>query len=211
MRVWVRLGSWLVRPTLRSNRQPWINRYKNDRLIAMVRCEMVSIFNGRGVAVGAMERGQAIAERQLMGNVLVFVCDSLGRLWSHKRPDNKPAFPGLRDISACGLIQAGETPAQAALREQKEEMGFISPLVEVGKPFPNTTVFNGDETTILSWAFLGVSSRLPEDTVDAVDHQRQYPMAWQKLHHRRPDQFVPSFGVEIAHVIPAYEEMTRQR
>jgi isopentenyldiphosphate isomerase len=62
-------------------------------------------------------------------NVLVF--NSKGELFVHKRSGKLPTFPGMYDVKAGGIVDAGESYDETALRELKEEVGIESAELEL--------------------------------------------------------------------------------
>jgi len=56
--------------------------------------------------------------------VAIVVLSSDGRLLVHRRADHKDLYPGWWDLTAGGVVAAGETYADAAPRELAEELGI---------------------------------------------------------------------------------------
>ena len=54
----------------------------------------------------------------------VFVFNSEGKIFVHKRNRNLPTFPGLWDVKVGGIVDSGESYEEAAIRELKEEAGI---------------------------------------------------------------------------------------
>ncbi|WP_278259673.1 NUDIX domain-containing protein [Nocardioides convexus] len=44
-------------------------------------------------------------------------------MYVHRRTDTKDVFPGFHDFAAGGVLQIGEDPYDAAVREAQEELG----------------------------------------------------------------------------------------
>lgn len=98
--------------------------------------EMVAIFDPddpKGRVVGAATRVQMRAENLPHGATAVLVLRSSGEIFVHRRADNKDIWPGRHDCAAGGVLQAGEDPDEAAVRELAEELGIegavLIPLV----------------------------------------------------------------------------------
>ena len=62
-----------------------------------------------------------------------------GELLIQRRQLRKERYPGCWDVSAGGFVRSGEEPAQAVLREAREELGLVlSPAelrYELTEPF----------------------------------------------------------------------------
>ena len=54
----------------------------------------------------------------------VFVFNSKGEIFVHRRAKNLPLYPGMHDVKIGGIVKAGESYEAAALREMKEEAGI---------------------------------------------------------------------------------------
>ena len=57
----------------------------------------------------------------------ILCLDSAGRLYVHRRTDDKDVYPGMYDTAAGGVLAAGETYLEAARRELAEELGVAGP------------------------------------------------------------------------------------
>jgi len=56
--------------------------------------------------------------------IQVFVLNKEGKIFLQKRSKTKDCFPGMYEASLSGHVMKGETPAEAAVRELKEELGI---------------------------------------------------------------------------------------
>ncbi|MBI2144685.1 NUDIX domain-containing protein [Candidatus Woesearchaeota archaeon] len=54
----------------------------------------------------------------------IFVFNSKGRIFLHRRNRSLPLYPGMYDVKAGGVVRAGESYEKAAGRELKEELGI---------------------------------------------------------------------------------------
>src|SRR4030088_3038736 len=88
--------------------------------------EMVEILNDDGVIVATISRIKAEANNHTTQNVLVFVFNSLGKVWVQLRPKAKKHYPGRWNVSACGGLLSSEEPDAAAAREVGEETGLVN-------------------------------------------------------------------------------------
>ena len=168
--------------------------------------EITDYFDENGNHQGSMLRVKAEQNNLVIQNVIIFVFNSLGKVWIQKRPMSKNHFPGLWDVSACGAVQSGEAPVDAAKREQLEEMGFNSDLHFV-ETFQNRfTGHDGRPTQRLSHLFIGISDEVPEAN-EEVDEFVALPHGEliEKV-KAFPNEYIPSFSDEIERAVTAYEE-----
>lgn len=86
--------------------------------------EIVAIVDERNRVVGSAARREMRARRLPHRAAYVLVFDSRGHVFVQKRTRTKDVFPGYYDPAAGGVVLAGETFLEAALRELEEEMGI---------------------------------------------------------------------------------------
>lgn len=169
--------------------------------------EITDFFDEQGNHQGSMSRSKAESDNLVIQNVIVFVFNSLGKVWIQKRPMNKNHFPGLWDVSACGAVHRGEQPLEAAKREQLEEMGFNSDLHFV-ETFMNK--FKGHDslpTQRLSHLFVGVSDETPAPN-EEVDEFLAVPHAELRAKvAKEPGSYIPSFLTELDKATAAFIEL----
>ncbi|MFF3487072.1 NUDIX hydrolase [Streptomyces sp. NPDC002701] len=85
--------------------------------------EILDVVDEHDVVVGRARRGD-VYERGLRHRcVFIQVKDAAGRLFVHRRTSTKLVFPSLYDMFVGGVVGAGETYDDAALREAEEELG----------------------------------------------------------------------------------------
>lgn len=169
--------------------------------------EITDYFDENGNHQGSMLRAEAEINNLVIQNVIIFVFNSLGKVWIQKRPMSKNHFPGLWDVSACGAVHSGEEPLEAANREQQEEMGFVSELHFVETFMNKFSGHDGHPTQRLSHLFVGISDEIPEPN-EEVDEFVILPQ--DELIERvktKPDEYIPSFLDEIERAVIAYEEL----
>jgi isopentenyldiphosphate isomerase len=85
--------------------------------------ELLDIVDERDRVVGQARRAEAYARRLRHRCVFVLVRDSRGRIFVHRRADRKLVFPAMYDMFVGGVVGAGESYHDAALREAEEELG----------------------------------------------------------------------------------------
>ncbi|MEU3462297.1 NUDIX domain-containing protein [Streptomyces sp. NPDC006733] len=85
--------------------------------------ELLDIVDEHDVVVGQARRAEAYARGLRHRCVFVLVRDGEGRTFVHRRTAQKLVFPSLYDMFVGGVVGAGETYDDAALREAEEELG----------------------------------------------------------------------------------------
>jgi isopentenyldiphosphate isomerase len=99
-----------------------------DRLVAAARSgspaeELIDIVDEDDRVIGTLPRGEATARGLRHRCVFVFVRDGAGRVFVHRRTADKLVFPSMYDMFVGGVVGAGESYDDAALREAEEELG----------------------------------------------------------------------------------------
>ena len=171
------------------------------------KAEIIDVLNENGQVIDSIAREQAELDNHITENVLVFIFNSLGRVWVQLRPQTKNHYPGRWDISACGGVLSNETKELAAHRETLEETGIEVELHHVESflnVFPGD---NGEERKRLSHLYVGISDKQPK-TNDEVDEFKD----WQPDELRvdasaQPDAYVPSFIVELDKAVEGYKSL----
>lgn len=103
--------------------------------------EIWDLYDGNRRPTGeTMERGRPVpaGRYHIVTHVVVF--DDRGRMLIQQRQPFKEGWPNLWDITAGGSALAGESSAQAARRELREEIGLALDLTEP----PVLTIFYGE-------------------------------------------------------------------
>ncbi|MFD7616956.1 NUDIX hydrolase [Streptomyces sp. NPDC059802] len=85
--------------------------------------EILDIVDENDVVVGQAPRGEATARGLRHRCVFIEARDAEGRLFVHRRTPGKLVFPSRYDMFVGGVVGAGESYDQAALRETEEELG----------------------------------------------------------------------------------------
>jgi len=87
--------------------------------------EILDIVDENDRVIGRSPRGRAYAEGLRHRCVFIQARDSEGRLFVHRRTPTKLVFPSLYDMWVGGVVGAGESYDDAALREAEEELGVF--------------------------------------------------------------------------------------
>ncbi|MGP4001455.1 NUDIX hydrolase [Streptomyces sp. 8N706] len=85
--------------------------------------ELLDIVDEQDRVVGQARRGDAMARGLRHRCVFVLARDTDGRIFVHRRTPEKIVFPSLYDMFVGGVVGAGESYEDAALREAEEELG----------------------------------------------------------------------------------------
>ncbi|RIV39741.1 NUDIX domain-containing protein [Micromonospora radicis] len=85
--------------------------------------ELLDIVDERDRVVGQARRGEAYAGRLRHRCVFVLAREATGRIFVHRRTAGKLVFPSRYDMFVGGVVGAGESYDEAALREAEEELG----------------------------------------------------------------------------------------
>ncbi|MGW2552042.1 NUDIX hydrolase [Streptomyces sp. NPDC001635] len=85
--------------------------------------ELLDIVDENDRVIGQSPRGEAYARGLRHRCVFIQARDAEGRLFVHRRTPTKLVFPSLYDMFVGGVVGAGESYDDAALREAEEELG----------------------------------------------------------------------------------------
>ena len=85
--------------------------------------EILDIVDEQDRVVGRAPRGEAYARGLRHRCVFIEARDAEGRLFVHRRTPTKLVFPSHYDMFVGGVVGAGESYDEAALREAEEELG----------------------------------------------------------------------------------------
>jgi isopentenyldiphosphate isomerase len=86
--------------------------------------EIVAIVDERNTVVGAVPRREMRAKNLPHRSTYILVFNARGELYVQKRTLTKDVFPGYYDPATGGVVLAGESYEQGAIRELEEEMGI---------------------------------------------------------------------------------------
>ena len=136
--------------------------------------EIVAIVDEDNNVVGAAPRREMRAKRLPHRSTYILVFNSQGEIYIQKRTRTKDVFPGYYDPAAGGVVLAGESYMEGALRELDEEMGIRGvPLLDLFEFYHSDAnsrvwgaafrcVYNGEvtlqEEEVESGAFMAVDA-----------------------------------------------------
>jgi isopentenyldiphosphate isomerase len=86
--------------------------------------EIVTIVDEHNKVLGAVPRREMRAKNLPHRSTYILVFNAQGELYVQKRTMTKDVFPGYYDPAAGGVVLAGESYEQGAVRELAEEMGI---------------------------------------------------------------------------------------
>lgn len=167
--------------------------------------EIIDVLSEDGQIIATVPRGQAESGNHITENVLVFVFNSRGKVWVQLRPRTKKHFPGLWDISACGGVISGETPAAAAHRETREEMGLAVELHYVETFMNIFPGHNGEQSRRLSHLYVGLSDLEPTTSAEVDEFKSWRPDELRVDVLAHPQAYIPSFITELDKAVEGYK------
>jgi 8-oxo-dGTP pyrophosphatase MutT (NUDIX family) len=86
--------------------------------------EIVALVDRDGTVLGPADRSVVRRDNLLHACTAVLVRDLRGRIYVHRRSDEKDWAPGHHDAAAGGVLTYGEEPLASARRELAEELGI---------------------------------------------------------------------------------------
>jgi isopentenyldiphosphate isomerase len=93
--------------------------------------EMVEEIDLTGNVLRLVPRRRMRAEQLCHRSVFIAVMSEKGDLLVHKRAGTKDIWPGWWDVAVGGVVGPGETWADAAVRELREELGIEGVRLEL--------------------------------------------------------------------------------
>ncbi|AYG83839.1 putative Nudix hydrolase YfcD [Streptomyces hundungensis] len=85
--------------------------------------EILDIVDENDTVIGQARRAEVYARGLRHRCVFILARDAAGRIFVHRRTPDKLVFPSLYDMFVGGVVGAGESYDDAALREAEEELG----------------------------------------------------------------------------------------
>ncbi|MFH1506527.1 MAG: NUDIX domain-containing protein [archaeon] len=92
--------------------------------------EMWDLVDENDEVVGTINKDEWWNNRQLHRGVTIILLNSEGKIFVHKRVENKKIYPGYYDCQVGGTVHKGETYDNGARREVQEEVGIENPKLE---------------------------------------------------------------------------------
>lgn len=165
--------------------------------------ELVVLVDAEDHELGTMEKMRAHREGELHRAVSVLVTDAEGRLILQRRADSKYHGGGLWSNTCCGHPRPDESPAAAAARRLREEMGLTCDLQPVAV-FTYRAMVGPLIEHEVDHVFVGQTNAVPRPNPDEVSDWRAEPkeaLAAELAAH--PERFTPWFPLVLQSVEPA--------
>ena len=99
--------------------------------------ELVDVIDDAGRTVAVVTRGELRARRLPHRCTYVLVFNTRGDIFLHLRTATKDVYPSHWDVAVGGVVAAGESFAEGANREVREELGrdiSVEPLFPFAMP-----------------------------------------------------------------------------
>lgn len=93
--------------------------------------EILEVVDENNNVVGKTTRGECYQKGLLHRAVNIFIYNSKGQVFLHKRSGKKLKYPGFWDLSCSEHVRPGESFEQTAKRGLREELGIEIPLKEI--------------------------------------------------------------------------------
>ncbi|MFD3944004.1 NUDIX hydrolase [Streptomyces sp. NPDC058579] len=85
--------------------------------------EILDVVDEHDEVIGQAPRGEVYARGLIHRCVFIQARDAEGRIFVHRRTPGKLVYPSMYDMFVGGVVGAGESYDDAALREAEEELG----------------------------------------------------------------------------------------
>ncbi|MEU9997407.1 NUDIX domain-containing protein [Streptomyces sp. NPDC050848] len=85
--------------------------------------EVLDVVDEHDEVIGQAPRGEVYARGLIHRCVFIQARDAEGRIFVHRRTAGKLVYPSMYDMFVGGVVGAGESYDDAALREAEEELG----------------------------------------------------------------------------------------
>ncbi|MCX4750639.1 NUDIX domain-containing protein [Kitasatospora sp. NBC_01287] len=85
--------------------------------------ELLDVVDTQDRVLRTATRDEVYRDRLTHRCAMVLVRDAEGRIFTHRRSPDKTYGPGTYDVFVGGVVGAGESYAEAAVREAEEELG----------------------------------------------------------------------------------------
>lgn len=113
--------------------------------------EILDVVDEQDRVTGQAPRGEVYARGLRHRCVFILVRDAGGRIFVHRRTAGKLVFPSMYDMFVGGVVGAGESYDDAALREAEEELGVAG----LPRPLPLFKfLYEGEDGPCPTWSYV---------------------------------------------------------
>ena len=92
--------------------------------------ELLDVVDENDNVIGQEIKKDVLGKLLLHRGVVIFIFNSKGEIFVHKRTADKIIYPSMFDMTCGGSVQSRETFDKAAARETTEESGIKSPELQ---------------------------------------------------------------------------------
>jgi isopentenyl-diphosphate delta-isomerase type 1 len=154
--------------------------------------ETLDIVDEKDEVIGTASREECHKEKLRHRGVQVFVMDEEGDLFIQKRSNNKDIFPGLSEGGITGHVQSGETYAQAATRELKEELGINIKEQDLREMFDFKMLFENEHELVKAF-LLEYDGQIKIDNNEVVSGKFYSIDEIRQMIKENEKEFTPAF------------------
>jgi isopentenyl-diphosphate delta-isomerase type 1 len=151
--------------------------------------EILEIVDSHDNAIGTGTRGEIHRMGFFHRAVHMFVFNRAGQLYIQRRSGSKDRHPGKLDSSAAGHVDPGETYAETAIRELREELGIQAEVKEILR-IPASEQTDNEHVVLFEVVTESEPVPNPEEIQWGEFISREQ---LTKLMDEAPEDFVPAF------------------
>lgn len=151
--------------------------------------ELVQLVDDYNRPNATIPRALMRAHKLLHRATYILVVNSKNELCIQHRSPNKDYCPGMLDLAAGGVVNAGEAYLPSAQRELQEELGIRSPLTELGEFY--TSGPDGGRAFGRAWLCQWDGAVTPQaEEISAIEWQTAEIILAQRQQDATPDSLL---------------------
>jgi len=151
--------------------------------------EILEIVDSHDKVIGTGTRGEIHRMGFFHRAVHMFVFNPAGQVYIQRRSCSKDRHPGKLDSSAAGHVDPGETNADTAIRELREELGMQAEIKEILR-IPASEKTDNEHVVLFEVVTESEPVPNPEEIQWSAFISREKVT---KLMDEAPEDFVPAF------------------